>query len=133
MRAPVEDRVAKWKREADEQEARFAEARAKRARPAEPAPVVDIDLRIATVVADERQYILDLMAEIIAETAARQREAIDAAVLPLQAELSQVKAEAAEQKVRLCELEIVNANLREQLAVSRGTTIDLPALRSRAN
>jgi hypothetical protein len=125
MRQPLEDPLTRWKREAEEQEARFAEARAKRARSAEPAPV-DWDLRIATVVADERQYILDLMAEIIAETAARQREAIDDAMRPLQGELAQLKASIAEQRVKICELQLSDGKLREQLAGDRSKVFDLP-------
>ena len=136
MRQPLEDPLTKWRREADEQEARFAKERAKRARSAEPAPVVDIDLRIATVVADERQYILDLMAEIIAETAARQREAIDDAMRPLLGELAQLKAAIAEQRVKICELQLSDEKMREQLAGDHSKVLDLPALPlrgSRAN
>ena len=122
---PVEDRVDKWRREADEQEARFArQRRAEQRRRAEPASV-DVDLHIAEAIADERQHVLAVIAETIAELTERQREAIDDAMRPLRVEL-------AELRISNCELRAANAELREQLA---GHVTDLPALplRSRAN
>lgn len=131
MRQPLEDPLTKWKREADEQEARFAEARAKRARAAEPAPV-NWDSRIANAVADERGFMTELLAEAIVELNERQREAIDAALQPLRIELAELKAANAEAKVANAELRLVNASLREQVS-GHSTTIDLPALLPRGS
>lgn len=133
MRQPVADPLTEWRRFHDEQEARFARERRRRERSAAPAPV-DVDLRISEVVANERLFMTQVLAEAFAELTERQREAIESAVRPLQAELAQVKAEAAEQKVKICELQLSNGSLREQLA--GGHAIDLPALPlrgSRAN
>lgn len=84
-----------------------------------------IDQRIAA----EHAFMAQVIAEVVATLADRQAEAIADAVRPLQSELAQVRVEAAEQKVTVCELRLT---LSEQLA---GKTIDLPALplRSRAN
>lgn len=121
LNTPTETRNQRDRRELEEQEARFArERRAVERRNAAPAP--DVQLRISSAIADERQYILDLMAEIIAETAARQREAIDAAVRPLQIELAELKVANAELKVANAELRIANASL----SGGHGTIIDLP-------
>ena len=133
LQQPVEDRVANRRREAEEQEQRFARERRRRERGAQPAPV-NWDLRISEAVASERLFMTQVLAEAFAELTERQREAIESAVRPLQAELAQVRAEAAEQKVRICELQLSNGSLREQLA--GGHAIDLPALplrSSRAN
>jgi hypothetical protein len=76
---PVEDRVAKWQREADEQTARFArQRRAEQRRNAEPAP--DLELLIAESVASERAYLIEVLAETIVELEDRQAKAIDSVV-----------------------------------------------------
>ncbi len=135
MRQPLEDPLTKWKREADEQEARFAKERRRRERPAEPAPV-NWDLRISEAIADERGFMTELLAETIVELSERQREAIDVALRPLQIELAELKAANAEAKVANAELRLINASLREQVSAGHSTAIDLPALPlrgSRAN
>jgi hypothetical protein len=124
MRQPLEDPLTKWRREAEEQEARFEKERAKRRRSAEPAPV-NWDLRIAEAIADERQHILEVIAETIAELAERQREAIDDAMRPLRIEL-------AELRIGNCELRAANAELREQLGAGHITDLPNP-LPGRAN
>jgi len=119
MRQPLEGSLTKWRREADEQEARFAEARAKRARSA--------DLRISAAIADERQFMIEVLAETIIELTERQRETIDAALQPLRIELAELKVANADLRVKLAE---------QQLAASHATTIDLPPIPlrgSRAN
>ncbi|MCD9110093.1 hypothetical protein [Bradyrhizobium japonicum] len=131
---PLEDRVARWKAEADAQTAREQRAvreRRRGERRAEPAPI-NWDLNIAEAIAEERGFLLEVLAETVAELADRQREAIDAAMLPLRTELAQVRAEAAEQKVTICELRLT---LSEQLSADRSKIIDLPPLpmRSRVN
>lgn len=129
---PLEDRVAKWAAEADEQTARVERfARERRRQESRPAPA-DLDLKIAESIADERRFLLEVLAETVAELADRQREAIDAAMLPLRTELAQVRAEAAEQKVTICELRLT---LSEQLSADRSKIIDLPPppMRSRVN
>lgn len=136
MSAPVEDRVANWRREAEEQEQRFArQRRAERRRSAEhvPSRSAEIDLRISSAIADERRFMIEVIGEAVAELMARQREAVDAELLPLRTELAKLKAEFAEAKVRACELEIINANLREQMAGDRSKVIDLPNPLRRVN
>jgi hypothetical protein len=123
MRRPMEDPLTKWKREADEQEQRFARER-RRERRAEPAPV-NWDLRIAEAIADERQHVLAVLAETVVELNERQHEAIDTELRPLRVEL-------AELRISNCELRAANAELREQL--SAGHVTDLPnPLQGRVN
>ena len=127
MRQPLEDPLTKWKREADEQEARFAKERAKRARSAEPAPI-NWDLRIAEAIADERELQRELLAHVIVELDERRENAVADAVRPLLGELAQLKAAIAEQRVKICELELSDGKLREQLAGDHSKVLDLPAL-----
>jgi hypothetical protein len=85
-----------------------------------------IDQRIAA----EHAFMVEVIAEVVATLADRQRDAIDDAMRPLRVEL-------AELKISNAELRLVNVALREQLAAGgHGTAIDLPALplrNSRAN
>lgn len=125
---PLEDRVERWRREADEQTAkreRFERERRRQER--RPAPI-SWDSKLAEAIAAERAFMVELLAETIAELAERQREAISEAQRALQGELAQLKVEVAEQKVTICEL-------RLQLSGGDhgGKTIDALALRSRAN
>lgn len=125
---PLEDRVAKWKREADLQSARFARfERERRRQESRPAPA-NLDLKIASAIADERGFLFEVLAETIAELADRQTRAIEDAVRPLEIEIAQLK-------VANGELKVINAELRLQLsgADHGGKTIDALALRSRAN
>lgn len=127
---PLEDRVARWRREADEQTARQQLAvreRRRSERCAEPVPI-DLDLKIAEAISEERGFLLEVLAETVAELADRQARAIEDALRPLQIELSELKIANAE-------LRVANAELRVQQSASHGT-IDLPALplrSSRAN
>jgi hypothetical protein len=134
MRQPLEDPLAKWRREADEQEARFARERRRRERHAQP---VNWELRIAEAIADERQFMTQVLAEAFAELTERQSKAINDAVRPLQIELAELKAANAEAKVANAELRLVNASLREDLSAGHGTTTNdlsaLPLRGSRAN
>jgi hypothetical protein len=62
---PVEDRVAKWKREADEQAARFARERA--ALIDSETSQLAHDKLAGGMITAERQFILQLLAELVAE------------------------------------------------------------------
>jgi hypothetical protein len=135
MAQPLETRNQRDRRELEEQEQRFKREHRHSRRSAEPAPV-DLDLRISAAIATERQFMTQVIAEVIAELNERQEKAIADAARPLQAELAQVRAEAAEQRVKICELQLSNGSLREQLAGDHSPTIELPALPlrgSRAN
>jgi hypothetical protein len=124
MRQALEDPLTKWRREADEQEARFARERRRRERSAEPAPI-NLDLRISEAIAEERQHLHAVIAETIAVLAERQRDAIDDAMRPLRVEL-------AELRIGNCELRAANTELREQLLAGRGTDLPSP-LHGRVN
>ena len=77
--------------------------------------------------ADARAYLLEVLAETVAELAERQREAIDDALRPLRLELCELR-------IRCGELKLSNTELREQLTASGQLVTDLPnPLRSRAN
>jgi PAS domain-containing protein len=108
---PAEDRVAKWKREADEQEERFARERERqeRAEIAANAPAV--------------QRIADLEAEVL-EVARATGTVCEA----LENELAHVTRENTELKTRQAQLEAALADLR--LAVTersdRKAMLDLP-------
>ncbi|MCK1303896.1 MULTISPECIES: hypothetical protein [unclassified Bradyrhizobium] len=123
---PLEDRVERWRREADEQTARFERARRRRER--KPAPV-NSDLKISEAIAEERGFLLEVLAEAIAELAQRQTRAIEDALRPLQVEMAHLKVENGE-------LKVINAELRlQQSSADHGNKLlDLPPiLRSRAN
>ena len=92
-----------------------------------PAPAVDWNGEIRRQVADARAYLLEVLAETVAELAERQREAIDDALRPLRLELCELR-------IRCGELKLSNTELREQLTASGQLVTDLPnPLRSRAN
>ncbi|OCK55551.1 hypothetical protein [Bradyrhizobium sp. LMTR 3] len=125
---PLEDRVERWRREADEQTARFARfARERRRQERRPVPI-NWDVKIAEAIAEERGFLLEVLAETVAELADRQTRATEDALRPMQIELSELKIANAE-------LRVANAELRVQQSADHGSTIDLPALplRSRAN
>jgi hypothetical protein len=125
MRQPLEDPLAKWRREADEQEERFAKERRRRERNAEPAPI-NWDLRISQAIADERELQRELLAHVIVEMDERRENAVADAVRPLLGELAQLKASIAEQRVKICELQLSDGKLREQLAGDHSKVLDLP-------
>jgi hypothetical protein len=108
---PVEDRVAKWKREADEQEARFAAERRSEQDRAERECANAADLRIAELEDD------------VAELAKACAIATDA----LEHELAHVTRENLELKAALAKTETKLAEL-ELALVSTGAVIDLPPL-----
>jgi hypothetical protein len=123
---PLETRNQRDRRELEEQEQRFARERRRRERAAEPA-APDVSLLIAEAVANERLFMRQVNAEANAELKSRQETAIDAAVHPLKAELAQLKAAIAEERVKICELQISDAAMRERLAGGRSSKIvDLP-------
>jgi hypothetical protein len=86
---PVEDRVAKWKREADEQAERFARERA------ESQPLTEWEAaqferdRLSGMVEEQKRFLLEVLAEVVAEV----RGEFDQKVEALEIELGQVRAE----------------------------------------
>ena len=91
---PVEDRVARWRREADEQAARFAAERAK------PWPLTEYEVaereRAAAQVnaveyqlAEQKRFILDVVAHVVAELQDQFAERLE----KLEESLGQVRAE----------------------------------------
>ena len=129
---PLESRNDKDRREISEQEQRFErERRAEQRRrerertAAEPEPV-NMDLVVATVVADERAFMTEVLGEVVAEIEARQRDTLDDVVRPLKAEISELRVLIADERVKLAEV-------RQQLAADHSgskTILDLPALPS---
>ncbi|WP_369725154.1 hypothetical protein AB8Z38_11575 [Bradyrhizobium sp. LLZ17] len=133
MSQPVEDRVERWKREAEEQtarEQRTVRERRRSERRAEPAPV-NWDLRIADAIAEERRFLIEVVGQAVGEL----REQIETSMRKeFEEQLRQTQVDAAEAKIMLGELRISFAELREQLSgADQGKTIDLPSLRNRAN
>ncbi|MET3994889.1 Na+-translocating ferredoxin:NAD+ oxidoreductase RnfC subunit [Bradyrhizobium sp. S3.9.2] len=119
MGQPVEDRVARWRREAEEQTARQQRAVRERRRSERRAEPVNLDLRIAEAIAEERRFMVEVIGETVAEMAERQTRAIADAVRPLLHELSELKIAHADAKVAIAEL---------RLQQSGGSTIDPPVL-----
>jgi hypothetical protein len=78
---------------------------------------VDWSAVIDQCVSNTREYLLEVIAETVAELADRQREAIDDAMRPLKTELAELRSINAEQRVTIAEMRLTNTS-----------TIDLPAL-----
>jgi hypothetical protein len=121
---PFEDRVAKWKREADEREARFEQERARdrrderreqqrRARTNSQSWEQWIDARIAAALIDEREGVT--------------RGVIKAVVERIYADLD------TDLKTLQATLEKSLHELRATIQAERGTVIDLPNIMRRAN
>ena len=115
---PLETRNQRDRRELEEQEARFARSRRAEQR-GSSAPAPDLDLRIASAIADEREFQREILANVIVEMDERREKAIDA----LRIELAELKLSAAEVRVKNCELAITNAELRQEL--DRGKIVPL--------
>jgi hypothetical protein len=132
--APVNDPMTEWRNFHSEQERQFARSRrAEQRRSAAPAP--DLALQISSAIADEREFQREILAHVIVELDERRENAIADAVRPLLGEVAQLKAAIAEQRVSICELQLSDGKLRQELAGDRSKIVDLPPLplRSRAN
>ena len=124
---PSETRNQRDRRELQEQEQRFAgrlsTGAEQTAQQADSAP--DVELRIASAIADERELQRELLAHVIVELDQRREKAIDAAVIPLQAELSKLKAEFAEaESCELTDWRSSAPSLRGQLCCDRSKVIE---------
>jgi hypothetical protein len=103
----VEDKLAKWKREADEQERRFAAERAA------PRPLTDYEAaqlqraELAGLVDAQKQLVFGVLAELVAEL----RHDFEQKVAALAEELGQLRADRTLDR-----------------ALAKGEVIDLPAL-----
>ena len=91
---PVEDRVARWRREADEQAARFARERAA------PQQLTEWEVAqlqrdtLSAMVEQQKDFFLRLLAEVVAEVRAefdQQVAALKQKVAALEEELGQVR------------------------------------------
>jgi hypothetical protein len=86
---PVEDKLAKWKREANEQAERFARERAA------GWPLTDYERaeferdKLSGMVEEQKEFFLRLLAEVVAEV----RGEFDQKLAALEVELGQVRAE----------------------------------------
>ena len=85
---PVETRAQKWKREADEQAARFAAERAK-SDPLTEWEAAQLEHRLAGLVGEQKELVLQIVAGCIAELRHEFAERIER----LTAELEQVRAD----------------------------------------
>jgi hypothetical protein len=105
----VEDRVAKWRREANEQAERFACARA------EPSPLTEWEMaqaqrdQLSGMVEEQKRFQLDVLAEVIAEV----RHEFNLKIAELNVELGQLRAD----------LTIAKALAKSE---SSGEVLDLP-------
>jgi NADH dehydrogenase/NADH:ubiquinone oxidoreductase subunit G len=126
---PVESGLDRWRREAREQEARFARERAQRERDARPAPVdwTAIDRHIADAVEAavdaEREYQREFLAHVVAELRNEGSEAVERATATLNAEVAEARVAVAELRLALA----TSASAKSSDAV-----LDLPAWPRRA-
>jgi hypothetical protein len=90
---PVEDNLAKWKREAREQEERFARERA------EPQPLTEWEAaqlqrdQLAGTVEEQKRFIFDVLAEVAAELRADLRAEFEAKIAEVNVELGLLRAD----------------------------------------
>lgn len=93
---PVEDRVARWRREADEQSARFARERAAPEQLTEwEAAQLQRDT-LSAMVEEQKEFFLRLLAEVVAEVRAefdQQVATLKQQVAALEDQLGQVRAQ----------------------------------------
>jgi hypothetical protein len=124
---PVEDRVAKWKREADEQAARFARERAA------GFPLTEWEQQhLAITLAQQKDFNRKLLAHVVADLREEYSKEFDAFTTELAKrlgdlfadELGPLLAEALEERERRQVRATNNNNNRE---LSDGEVIDLPA------
>jgi hypothetical protein len=120
---PVEDRVAKWKREAAEQEQRFARERA------EPWPLTEYEqaqqqrdeLTRTRMIDEERDFTKRLLAGVVAELRAEHSEEFDVFANTLQERLVDKIADLITDELDKFRREMSNNN-------KSGEIIDLPML-----
>ena len=127
---PIESVLDRDRRELAERDAAWERARRARARAARAAEVAatpappDWSSYVRDAIAAERNHMMQLLEETIAEIEARAHERIDDAMRPLRVEL-------AELKISNCELRIQNSRLRELLA-ERGNSAGVAGISSGA-
>jgi hypothetical protein len=132
---PREDSVAKWKREADEQEQRFARERKRQEERPLERRIAALEQQLADArselraeidqrIANERQFMLEVVGEALGEAWATQRA--DAK--------NELNDELRSLRIDLCELQTTLCELRQVIAADHGSkVIDLPNPLRRVN
>jgi hypothetical protein len=132
---PREDPVAKWKREADEQEQRFARERKRQEERPLERRIAALEQELANARAELRQeidqHIADERAFMLAVVGGALGEALDELRKDAKNELSD---RLRELRVDMCELQTTLAELRQVIAADRsGKVLDLPNPLRRVN
>ena len=121
---PMEDRVARWKREADEQTARFARERAM------PQPLTDWEgAQLAHAIAAQRQSNKKLLAHLVAELRSEHHKEFDVFTKELGVRLGDAMGELFDEALGQVRAETNNKiakALSNNKSKSRGVVIDLP-------
>jgi hypothetical protein len=114
-----EDKLAKWRRENDEQDKRFAKERAVAARARNRNTAPDWSAEIARQIAAERVFLIqqlgDFLGEYVAEQLAQERKAF----MALADQFHTMRVELADARADIAELRIA-------LATERSKALDLP-------
>lgn len=120
---PPEDKLAKWRREADEQEARHAKEREEASRAAQRnvVPLDELEGRIAAAVAAERDFQHQLLAHVVARLRDEADDDLERATRSLTTELADLRS-------ALTDLRAVLADERGKKSGDGGNggVIDLP-------